>query len=391
MARFLTIALLLIGGAWTASAQAPWIDPADDAKYLGPPTPLVWTLEQKVAGFRNYEKVLPARRVPAGDSAYPLPKAERELGPVELVAGGKTISLEEYFVQTNLAGLLVVQDGKIVYERYGLGNTADTRWVSYSVAKSATSLLIGAAIEDGYIRDLDVKVSDYLPRMKGSPYDQTSLRALMQMASGVAWDETYDDPKSDVSTADWSTLALEARLRGKRRVAEPGVRFNYNTAETNLVGTLLRSAIGNNLATYLSEKIWRPFGMESDAYWSLTEPGGGEFGGCCISATLRDYARLGLFALSGGRLPDGTRALPEGWMHELTTPSPARPDYGLLWWLPPHGGYAASGIFGQRIYIHPEHRVVIAQHAARAGAVGWGEIQVAMESAVTQALARRDR
>ncbi len=384
--RTLIAFLVLLAGAASALAQAPWIDPADDLEHLGPPRPLFWTLEQKVAGFRNYEKVFPARKVLAGDKPYPLPVAKRDLGGLEFAFDGETLTLDDYFVRTNVAGLLVIHDGKIVYERYALGNTAATRWVSYSVAKSVTSMLVGAAVRDGYIRDLDAKVADYLPRLKGSAYDQTSIRDLMRMASGVAWDETYDDPRSDVNIDTWSTLPLENYLRRKPRVAEPGAKFNYNTAETNLVGTLLRAAIGNNLSTYLSEKIWRPFGMQADAYWTLTEPGGGEFGGCCISATLADYGRLGLFAMAGGRLPDGARILPEGWIEESTAPSPANPSYGYLWWVPDHGGYVASGIFGQRIYIRPEAGVVIAQHAAREGAVGWGAVQAAMEAAVTKAL-----
>ena len=258
------LVLLLLAGAGAAHAQAPWIDPADDEQHLGPPRPLFWTLEQKVAGFRNYDKVFPARDVFAGDSPYPLPADKRDLDRVEFASGGKTLTVVDYFIQSNIAGLLVLKDGKVVYERYGLGNTADTRWVSYSVAKSVTSLLVGAAVQDGYIRSLDEKVTDYLPRLKGSSYDQASIRDLMRMSSGVEWDETYDDPESDVNIDDWSTLALEAHLRHKPRVAEPGAVFNYNTAETNLVGTVLRAAIGNNQATW---HIHRP------AYpWSWRKP-----------------------------------------------------------------------------------------------------------------------
>ncbi|HEY5644516.1 MAG TPA: serine hydrolase, partial [Pseudomonadales bacterium] len=144
-----------------------------------------------------------------------------------------------------------------------------------------------------------------------------------------------------------------------------GDKFNYNTAETNLAGTLLRSAIGNNLSTYLSEKIWTPFGMEADAYWQLTEPGGGEFGGCCISATLRDYGRIGLFALHGGKLADGTAVLADGWMGDSVAPSKGFDGYGYFWWLYPGAVYEATGIFGQGIYIDPARNVVIALHSAR--------------------------
>ena len=138
-------------------------------------------------------------------------------------------------------------------------------------------------------------------------------------------------------------------LRQKQRIAEPGEVFNYNTSETGIVGNVVRSAIGNNLSTYLSEKIWKPFGMEHDAYWVLSEAGGGEFGGSSLNATLRDYARLGLFALREGELPNGSKALPEAWMAESITPSKGHSGYGYLWWLRDGGAYAASGVFGQAI------------------------------------------
>ncbi len=387
--RIALLLLLLCGAA--AQAQAPWIDPAEDARHLGPPQPLIWTLEQKVSGFRNYDKIFPSRDVAASPTPYPLPSKPVDLTGMRFEVDGREFSLDDYFIQRNIAGLLVVKNGTIVYERYGLGNTAETRWVSYSVAKSVTSMLVGAAIQDGYIANVEEKVSDYLPRLRGSAYEQTSIRNLLQMASGVAWDEIYDDPKSDVYIESWESLFLQRYLSLKPRVAPPGKKFNYNTAETNLVGTLLRAAIGNNLATYLGEKIWRPFGMESPAKWTLTEAGGGEFGGCCLSATLRDYARLGLFAMQDGVLPDSTRVLPEGWMEESTRPSPANAGYGYMWWLQDHGGYAASGIFGQRIYVNPQERLVIAQHAALEAAVDAEQraIQPAMEAALARALASR--
>ena len=139
-------------------------------------------------------------------------------------------------------------------------------------------MLVGAAIKDGYIESVNEKVTDYLPRLKNSPYNQATIRNLMQMSSGVQWNEDYSDPESDVNSATWETRSLYEYLRHKPRDVAPGTIFNYNTAETNLLGTLLRSAIGNNLSTYLSNKIWRPFGMSSDANWMLVEPGGGEDG-----------------------------------------------------------------------------------------------------------------
>ena len=365
--RFFGLATLFLVSAWTliAHADAPYINPADDEANFGPPgEDLFWTTAQKVAGFRNLEKLAWTRTIEAGGDIYPLPVRKIDLSDFQFNFEDTVITLEDYIRQQNVAGLLIIKDGYIVYERYELGNTADSRWLSWSVAKSVTSLLVGAAIKDGYIESVDEKVSDYLPRLKNSSYDDVMIRHLMQMASGVEWNEDYADPEADINTIEWDTLSVYEQLRDKPRAADPGTLFNYNTAETNLVGTLLRSAIGNNLSTYLTEKIWRPFGMESIAYWELSEPGGGEFGGSSISATLRDYGRIGLFAMNNGKLRDGTQVLPDGWIAESTTRSPGVEYYGYLWWLRGEGAFAASGIFGQGIHIDPAHNLVIAQHGA---------------------------
>ena len=374
--NFTLSAAVACGITFAALADAPYIDPADDSKHLGSPNNvLFWTPEQQVAGYRNSERIFPTRRVGAGGNVLELPYAETDLGDVEIELGDASMSVDEYFTRQSVAGLLVIKDGRILYERYGLGNDENSKWISYSVAKSVVSLLIGAAIQDGYINSVDEKVTDYLPRLRNSSYDQSSIANLLQMASGVEWNEDYADPESDVATAPYQTTALYEFLRHKPRDAEPGERFNYNTAETNLAGTLLRSAIGNNLATYLEEKIWRPFGMESDASWNLTEPGGGEFGGCCINATLRDYGRIGLFALADGRLADGTEVLPAGWMDDSVAPSKGFDGYGYFWWLNGADVYSAIGIFGQGIYVDKKNNIVMALHSARPVAsedIDWG-------------------
>jgi len=384
---------LVIGLLMTAStmyAAAPYVDPAEDEKHLGSPASfLFWTPEQQVAGYRNLVRIFPTRKMSVGAAPLVLPYAKTDLDSVEIRYADDVMTTDEYFEKQSVAGLLVIKNGKIVYERYGLGNTEHSVWGSYSVAKSVTSMLVGAAIRDGYIASVDEKVTDYLPRLKGSSYDQSTIRNILQMSSGVQWDEDYADPESDInSTKWWATLGTYAYLGAKFRDSAPGELFNYNTAETNLVGTVLRSAIGNNLATYLTEKIWRPFGMESDASWMLTEIGGGEWGGCCISATLRDYGRLGLFALANGRLADGTSVLPDDWMEESTAPSKGNAGYGYLWWLHDDGNFSARGIFGQGIYINKEEGVVIALHSARpiASEESDKDLQHALYAALTEAL-----
>lgn len=360
------IPVLLVLSTCSADVESPTTAVAVDAENFGlAEDQLFWNFEQKVAGFRNMDKISWTRAVPAGGNPYPLPRNETDLGSTEFRFADKTWTIDEYVRQQKVAGIIVVKNGSIVYERYELGNTQESRWMSYSVAKSVTSLLVGAAIQDGYIDNVGEMITDYIPRLKNSSYDQSSIRDVLQMASGVEWDEDYADPESDINVTPWATLEVYDYLRSKPRESEPGDVFNYNTAETNLVGDVVRSAVGNNLSTYLSEKIWKPFGMEHSAYWMLTGPGAGEFGGSSLNATLRDYARIGLFALNGGVLPDGTKVLPDNWMIESTTPSKGHSGYGYLWWMRGSGAYAASGIFGQQIHIDPSNKVVIALHSVR--------------------------
>lgn len=362
-------AVLSLGCLAVANADAPYIDPADDKANFGDINSLLfWDTAQKVAGFRNMRSLTATREVYAANEPSRLPYSLVNLDEFSFTYDGAAVTLDDYVRSHNVAGLIVIKDGAIVYERYELGNSAETIWMSWSVAKSVTSLLVGAAIQDGYIRSVDEKVSDYLPRLKNSSYDDVTIRDLMQMSSGVEWNEDYADPNADINTIQWDTLNVYEYLRDKPRFAEPGEVFNYNTAETNLVGTLLRSAIGNNLSNYLTQKIWQPYGMEHNAAWNLSEDGGGEFGGSSLNASLRDYARIGLFALDNGRLSNGTQVLPEDWIEQSTQPSTGAEYYGYLWWLRDEGVFAASGIFGQAIHIDPGADLVIAQQSAREAA-----------------------
>ena len=367
----MALALAVGVAAPAVHAGAPYVDPATDAEHFGPPAQfLFWQDEQKVAGFRNIASIYATRPIQAGEQVLPLPVAPEPVSDVAYMVEDESFGLDDFIDHNHIVGLIALKDGAAHLERYAAGNTEDSLWVSFSVAKSVVAMLLGAAIADGYIESVDEKVSVYLPRLQGSTYDAVTIRNLLQMASGAAWNEDYADPTSDVNTMPGSLVDLYRLLGAKERVGKPGELFNYNTAETNLVGALVRAAIGNNLATYLEHKIWIPFGMQASANWMTHGEGGGELGGCCINATLRDYARLGLFALADGVLPDGTRILPEGWMRDSTTPSPAFPGYGYLWWLSEGGAYSAIGIFGQSIYVDPARQVVIATHSAWPAAGG---------------------
>ena len=195
----LTWTVLLLSASACAHEIAVQEPSSDEANFGEAEDQLTWNFEQKVAGYRNMDKITWTRAVPAGSSPFPLAKNEADLDSLAFKFDERDLTVDEFVQQQHVAGLIVVKDGAIVYERYELGNTAETRWISYSVAKSVTSLLVGAALHDGYIDSVEEKVSDYIPKLRDSAYAQTSIRNALQMASGVAWNEDYTDPESDIS------------------------------------------------------------------------------------------------------------------------------------------------------------------------------------------------
>ncbi|HYM35618.1 MAG TPA: serine hydrolase domain-containing protein, partial [Steroidobacteraceae bacterium] len=241
---------------------------------------------------------------------------------------------------------------------------------SFSVGKSVTSILLGAAIQDGYIKSLDEPVTKYVPQLKGSGYDGVKIRQLITMTSGVKWNEDYTDMNSDVARSSmWEgepgMNPLVSYMRRLPRESEPGTKFVYKTGETDMAGIVVANAVHKGLAQYMSEKLWQPYGMERDAIW-MVDRGSMERGGCCISMTLRDYARVGLFVLEGGKA-NGKQVVPVWYLQEATTNQlkpPAQGDYGYFWWGRGDDGYSAQGIYGQQIRIAPKDNLIVVINAA---------------------------
>ena len=354
-----------------------------------------------VSTFRNIDRLFPTRTVEAGGEPRPLPASERGLGPVEAAIDGETYDLDDFLALDQVTGMIVLKDGEVVLETYQRGNGPDTRWMSMSVVKSITSTLVGAAIADGHIENLDDQVVDYVPALEGSAYEGVSIRDVLLMASGVGWDETYTDPASDRRDLLRAQIAQEpgglmAVMAALPRAGEPGTVHNYSTGETQVLGEVVAGAVGMPLADYLSETIWTPYGMETDAEWWLDAPGGLEIGGSGLAATLRDYARFGQFFLEGGVI-DGEAVLPEGWTEEAGRPQTLETgeaiEYGYMWWPAwtepsiEDGVFAAIGIQGQWVYVNPTERVVIALHSAQPEPLGREPVEVmAFLDAVVEAI-----
>ena len=354
-------AVLLAGGGWYAGLDQ------ETRGLLGAlPTNrdvLMWKLDQRDAAFRAMDRLpVLATASEIAPSATPLPLPQ-----------GKPLTIpgiDDYMAKQRSAGIVILQDGKLRFEKYGLGFGPEGRWTSFSVAKSFTSTLVGAAIQDGYIKSLEDKVSQYIPGLKGSAYDDVSIRQLLTMSSGVQWNEDYEDPNADVAKFNNAEPedgldATVSYMRKLPRAHPPGEVWHYNTGETNLIGVLVSSATKKPLAQYLQEKVWQPAGMEAKATW-LQGKTGHEIAGCCIQAATRDYARFGLFVLANGKAGD-KQIVPADWFAQATVKQKdiGEPGhgYGFQWWTYDDGAVAAQGIFGQGIFIDPKRRLVIASNA----------------------------
>jgi len=276
-------------------------------------------------------------------------------------------------------GLVVLKEGVIVCEEYFRGNDEASQVISWSVAKSFVSALIGIAVEEGHIKDIHEPVTDYVEFLKGSGYDGVSIKDVLQMSSGIRFKEDYGDFFSDINRMG-RTIALNSSLdkfiASLKRDRPPGTYHHYMSPDTQVLGVLLEQSTGRTLTEYLEENIWQRIGMEADAYWLVD---GRErelaFGG--LNAVLRDFARFGLLYLNAGRWKD-EQIVPAEWIRTSVTPdaphlipgeNPASGSlfgYGYQWWLPqdPEGDFVAIGVYNQFIYIHPVHRVVIVKSSA---------------------------
>jgi len=325
---------------------------------------LFWTVPQRDAAFRSLDSIAvlaEANVIAAGGTAFPMPIGK----PISL-----PMSVETYMLEQRTAGLVIIQNGKLRLEKYGLDFNPQGQWTSFSVAKSFTSTLVGAAVKDGFINSIDDKVSDYIPDLKGSAYDDVSIRQLLTMTSGVKWNEDYEDKNSDVALfnehkAEAGVDTTVSYMRTLSREAPAGKKWVYKTGETNLIGVLVSSATGKTLSDYLSEKIWAPFGMEQNGSWLLGSTGH-EISGCCIQASTRDFARFGQFMLRGAQI-GGEAVVPEGWVAAATSKQADIGDpgkgYGYQWWTYDNGSYAARGIFGQGIFVDPNRKLIIASNS----------------------------
>jgi CubicO group peptidase (beta-lactamase class C family) len=351
-----------------------------------------------VSGF---DEVFPARKVARGPQARALKRVAAEPA-IRYRFQGQDSGLDDYLSRHRTTGLVIVKDDTIVAERYQYDRKPEHRMASYSMAKTVVAMLIGLALSDGTITSLDDRADKYVAELKDTPYGETPLRHLLTMSSGVRFTENYSGT-DDV--AELGRLSLLGQSAGgaatvtpfRTRDRAPGEKFSYSSAETQVLGLVLRSATGRPLAEYLSDRIWIPMGAEADASWNI-DKGGYEVAFIGVNATVRDYARLGMLLANDGAV-DGRQIIPAGWVRAATTP-PAKQfepgqtnsllGYGYQTWIVPgpERQFMLRGLRGQAVFVDVKSRIVMVHTAAGAvGGPGIGEI-IALWSGVVKTLGK---
>ena len=332
--------------------------------------------------FQNASEIYPTRTVAKAAMSEPLPRDDAALDGFTYDYEGKTRTLADLYQDMETSGLVILHEGNIVHESYGRGASEGTKFTTWSLVKSITSTLVGVAVAEGKIDSVDDQLVKYLPEAKGTAYDGVTIKQALQMSSGIRYDPNLWDGKMD-DTVEFMT---ESVVMGKspafdlaikfKRDTEPGSKFNYNTAESQVLLELIRRATDMDAADYLSETIWQPLGMEFDGAWIIDNAGqdGAEIGGAFYNSAVRDWARFGLFIEQGGAW-NGQQILPEDWVDRATVsdeehlkpgvvhPNPNR-GYAWHWWTYADGTFTASGANGQTLYIDRENNIVVARSSA---------------------------
>ncbi|MGV8963139.1 MAG: serine hydrolase domain-containing protein [Candidatus Saccharimonadaceae bacterium] len=337
------------------------------------------TLDEIEYSFIHMDEYLPTKIVEKASKPFLFPHIENISLPEEFVHNGSIYNTLQYIDSSYTQGFLFIQNDTIQYENYWRGQKEDLQHISWSVAKSYISALFGIAMEEGFIKSIDQTVDEYLPELKGSGYEGVKIKDVLQMSSGIKFDETYSDSQSDIqqywsgfvagkSQDEFATTLINDRT--------PGTYNKYVSIDTHVLGMIIVRATNKSLTDYLQEKIWEPLGCEFNAYW-LADGKGMEMANGGLNACLRDFAKLGRLYLNKGNW-DGKQIVPKPWVEasisskeehlqpESENSSDSGMGYGYQWWIPEgeEGEFMAIGVFNQHIYINPTTNTIIVKNSA---------------------------
>ncbi len=310
------------------------------------------------AGIDDY-KIFDNNIVAAGvPQPWPVGSSYNKIAPPD--------DLSQLLSDLKSVALVVVKNDSLLLEKYWDGYSDSSLSGSFSVAKSITSLLIGAAIKEGKIKSVDEPVGNYLPEFKDGLAAKLTIKHLLTMSSGSNWDESYSNPLS-VTTESYYGSDLYKTATSVKIVREPGTYHSYKSGDTELLGLILEKVTGKSVSAYASEKLWQPLGAEHPAKWSTDRANGNEKAFCCFNTNARDFARIGQLMLDSGKWK-GSSIIDSAYYTQSVTACQVPDegdapcdDYGYQWWIYPEtpGVFYARGILGQYIIVIPSKNVVI--------------------------------
>ena len=336
-------------------------------------------LEEIEYSFIHMDEYLPTKIVEKANQPFVFSRIENISLPADFVHNGTTYNTMKYIDSSYTQGFIFIKNDSIQYENYWREQKEDLQHISWSMAKSYISALFGIAMDEGFIKSIDQTVDEYLPELKGSGYEGVKIKDVLQMSSGIKFDETYSDSQSDIQqywtgfVSGKSQDEFAGTLINERT---PGTYNKYVSIDTHVLGMIIVRSTGKSLTDYLQEKLWKPIGCEFDAYW-LADGKGMEMANGGLNACLRDFAKFGRLYLNKGNW-NGKQIVPTAWYdasissneEHLQPGSENSSDpgmgYGYQWWIPEgnEGEFMAIGVFNQHIYINPTMNTIIVKNSA---------------------------
>ncbi|WP_107037295.1 serine hydrolase domain-containing protein [Brumimicrobium mesophilum] len=328
------------------------------------------------AGITDF-KIFPKNEIQKSDSSfYFINGIEKK--PKSIKIDSEEIGFDEFLKDQKTVAFLVIRNDSLLYERYFRNYDEESVVASFSMAKSVTSILIGIAIDEGLILSVDEPVTKYIPELSTNGFDKVTIKHLLQMTSGLDYDEGYFNPFGDVASFYYGTK-LRQEIFQMELKHEPGTKFEYLSGNTQILGLILERVLKDrSISDYLQEKIWIPLEMEYDASWSIDRKENGiEKTFCCINARARDFAKIGRLYLNKGNW-NGKQIVSKKWVEESTKvdrTAGSERYYQYQWWLPSEDGdFMAQGILGQYIYVHPDKNLIIVRLGKKQGKVSWWNV-----------------
>jgi CubicO group peptidase (beta-lactamase class C family) len=332
------------------------------------------------ADIKDHKK-FQSRPLTANASSFHFQTTNKGKFPKEL----NNIPFDKYLEDNKTVAFLIIKNDTIQYEKYFKGYDKESIVPSFSMAKSVTSILIGCAIDEGLIKSVDEPITNYIPELKKNGFDKVTIKNLLQMTSGIKFNESYVNPFGDAASFYYG-LNLRKEIGKMKLKTEPGKKFEYVSGNTQLLGLVLeRSLKEKTITSYLQDKIWTPLEMEYDASWSIDRKKNGlEKTFCCLNARARDFAKIGRLYKNKGNW-NGKQIVSQKWVEESTKLDISEGSanfYQYQWWLPtPNEDFMAEGILGQFVYVNPSKDLIIVRLGKKQGKADWWTIFTSLAKA----------